>query len=422
MAINYESPPEGMYSTNLNSRIKDIDLLCERIAMSLGYPQINIEAHTIQVHDNIAQACEFFTKFAGYTDEYLIFHSTLYEPNKGLYMPTLFNNTPELSSIITEEQVTYQTTPKSTVQINNVNQDRVVYTYTTSREGSKPTEFLLQYSSGYYHHAEKLIVTAIYNDITDEIDASVAQYATTYTTATPKIQFKVITNGEDIEIVCNAEITGTVTVTISDFEPAPVTELKSYSRSMDELLTAPRKVVDLYSFEEGSTSGINTLFTIEQTLAQQTYFSYAMGKYGFDLVSWYTLKEWMNMRQKLLQTKYQWRFNDREQRLYLTPQPGISGPRRRADFWGAIGAYVEKPISNIISELWVYQYALALTKISVARIRGKYQGTNLFGGGSPNYSELLSEGNAEKEKLESKMMEGTTPGFGDAAPPMFFVG
>ena len=69
----------------------------------------------------------------------------------------------------------------------------------------------------------------------------------------------------------------------------------------------------------------------------------------------------------------------------------------------------------------MYQYALALTKITIARIRGKYQSTNLFGGGTPNYSELLTEGNAEKEKLETQMMEGT-PGFGDAAPPMFFVG
>ena len=167
MAINYEAPPEGMYSTNLNSRIKDIDSLCERIAMSLGYPQINIEAHTIQVHDNIAQACEFFTKFAGYTDEYLIFHSTLYEPNKGLYMPTLFNNTPELSSIVTNQEVTFQTAPKVTVKVNNTNQDRVIYAYTTSHEEAKPVEFLLQYNSGYYHHAEKLLVTALYNDITD---------------------------------------------------------------------------------------------------------------------------------------------------------------------------------------------------------------------------------------------------------------
>ena len=422
MAINYEAPPEGMYSTNLNSRIKDIDSLCERIGMSLGHPQINIEAHTIQVHDNIAQACEFFTKFAGYTDEYLIFHSTLYEPNKGIYMPTLFNNTPELSGLIENEDVEFQKSPQVTTRITNTNRDKVVYSFSASSNEGKPVEFLLQFRSGYYHHAEKLLVTAIYNDIVDEIDASVAQYARNYTSEVPKVSFKVMTDGEEIEIACNAQIEGTVTVTISDFEPTAQTALKSYSRSLDDLLLAPRKVVDLYSFEEGSTSGINTLFTIEQTLAQQTYFSYAMGKYGFDLVSWYTLKEWMNMRQKLLQTKYQWRFNDREQRLYLTPQPGISGPRRRANFWGAIGAYVEKPLCDVLPELWVYQYALALTKISVARIRGKYQGTNLFGGGSPNYTELLSEGNAEKEKLEAKMMEGTTPGFGDAAPPMFFVG
>ena len=46
---------------------------------------------------------------------------------------------------------------------------------------------------------------------------------------------------------------------------------------------------------------------------------------------------------------------------------------------------------------------------------------NLFGGGAPNYSELLSEGNTEKKELETMLYEGT-PGFGDAAPPTFFVG
>jgi hypothetical protein len=82
---------------------------------------------------------------------------------------------------------------------------------------------------------------------------------------------------------------------------------------------------------------------------------------------------------------------------------------------------VERPVSQLVSEPWVYQYALALTKIVIGRIRGKYSGTNLFGGGAPNYSELLSEGNAEKEKLETKLYEGV-PGFGDGQPPLFFVG
>ena len=44
----------------------------------------------------------------------------------------------------------------------------------------------------------------------------------------------------------------------------------------------------------------------------------------------------------------------------------------------------------------------------------------MFGGGSLN-TDVLSEGIAEKDKLEAQLFEGS-PGFGDADPPMFFVG
>ena len=186
----------------------------------------------------------------------------------------------------------------------------------------------------------------------------------------------------------------------------------------DYLTDSYRKVVDVFAFEEGSTSGINTLFTIEQTLAQQTYFSYALGKYGFDLISWYTLKNWLDTRRKLLSQDYYWRFNDRTQRLYLTPEPKLG---TKADFYGVVGAYVEKPVHDLVKEPWVYQYALALTKINIARIRGKYSGTNLFGGGAPNYSELLQEGREDQKELETKLYEGV-PGLGDGQPPVFFIG
>jgi hypothetical protein len=194
---------------------------------------------------------------------------------------------------------------------------------------------------------------------------------------------------------------------------------KPSMKGYDYLTDDYRKVIDIFAFEEGSSSGINTLFTIEQTLAQQTYFSYALGKYGFDLISWFTLKNWLDMRRKLLSQDYYYRFNDRTQTMYLTPEPRSGSAR--AHFYGIVGAYVERPVSDLVSEQWVYQYALALTKIIIGRIRGKYSGTNLFGGGSPNYSELLGEGNAEKDKLETKLYEGV-PGFGDGQPPLFFVG
>lgn len=187
----------------------------------------------------------------------------------------------------------------------------------------------------------------------------------------------------------------------------------------DMMTDSYRRVIDVFAFEEGSSSGINTLFTLEQTLAQQTYFSYALGKYGFDLISWYTLKNWLDTRRKLLSQDYYYRFDDRTQTLRLTPEPNLNN--RRAEFYGIVGAYVERPVHQLVSEPWVYQYALALTKINIARIRGKYSGTNLFGGGAPNYSELLSEGNTEKDKLETKLYEGV-PGFGDGQPPLFFVG
>ena len=420
MTVNFYPLPDAYYSTHLNSRITNIDNLSERIAMGLGYPQLNIEAHQMQVYDNIAQACEMFTKFAGYTEEYLVFHSSLYNMHQGLYMPDLINFTPELSGEITES-ATCKNAPQVTEEIRMLGQDQTLYRFTAATDDTGPVEYLLEFKGEYYHHATKYLITALYNDITDEVDASVAEYGTTYTVQEPKVRFNVRTGGDQVEIVINATIQGVATVTISDYVPqADDTKLTTHKRGIDSLLGTHRKVLDVFCFEEGTTSGINTLFTIEQTLAQQTYFSYAMGNYGFDLVSWYVLKEWLGMREKLLAQKFYFRFNDREQRLFITPEP--IRERNRAEFYAAVGCYLEKPLDHVLKEIWVQQYALALTKITVARIRGKYQGTDLFGGGTPNYSELLSEGLSEKKELEEALYNNTAPGLGDAAPARFFVG
>jgi len=299
------SPAAMFVSTNLNHRITGYNKLAERIAMTLGWPQINIEVHSNQVFDNIAQGCELFTKFAGYTEEFIIFHAEKYEKGLGVPLDKLFSMTPHMSNTFT------------------------------------------------------VPVTSAATDTTGS---------------------GIVSGGYDYD-------------------------LQDY-----------RKVVDVFSFEEGTTAGINTLFTIEQTLAQQTYFSYAMGKYGFDLISWYSLKQWLDTRKKLLSQEHYFTFNDRTQRLIITPDPN-----QQSAFWGAIGAYVERPIRDLIKEIWIYQYALALTKINLGRIRGKYSGTDLFGGGAPN-TDVLEEGKTEKRELEERLYVGGTPGFGDAAPPQFFVG
>ena len=297
------SPVGEYYSTNLNPKIKSANLLAERIAMTLGYPQINIEVHSNQVLDNIAISCEMFSKFAGYTEEFLLFDSRLCDMGRGLQIDKLFSITPQLDD----------------------------------------------------------------------------------------------------------------NISLSAFDMSLIGQKVSYDYDIDD----HRKVIDVFAFEEGSSTGINTLFTLEQTMAQQTYFSYALGKYGFDLVSWHVMKNWLDVRSKLLSQDYYFKFDDRLQRLYMTPDPARRNHAH--SFYGLVGCYVERPVRDLVKEQWVYQYALALTKINLGRIRGKYQGTALFGGGSPNV-DVLQEGITEKTALEEKLYVGGTPGLGDAAPPQFFVG
>ena len=326
-------PVSAFYSTNLQSKIQSYERLGERICRALGAPLINLEIHADQLNEFISIACEMFTKYAGYTQEYLVFDSSLYEKGKGLRLDVLFSLTRDFNF---------------RAKFQNVSDDiKSLYNIGRMVIGEANNPYLFQI--------------------------------------------------------------------IDQNKPNELELLNSYDYLIDDY----RRVMDVIDFEEGSTTGINTLFTIEQTLAQQTYFSYAMGNYGFDLISWYVLKNWLKDREKLLAIKRYYTFDPRTQYLTFYPPPRTPGSGSR--FYGVLACYVERPLKDIIKEQWVYQYALSLCKISVGIVRGKYQGTQLFGGGTINAA-IAEDGKAEKEKLESMLLQQGPAGFGDAAPPMFFVG
>jgi len=348
------TPISAFQSTNLNNKINSFSRLGERISRALGAPLINVEIHQDQLFENIAIACEMFSKYAGYTEEYLVFDSELYEPNKGLKLDSLFSISPQFNRINSTSTTVYVATSTLPAGV-----------FSSSRALSA------EYTTGVFNN--QILTTSAYLSVIN-FNGQLAQYFTP---------------------------TGQQQQTVNSFD---------YD-AMDY-----RKVIDVIEFEEGSTTGINTLFTIEQTLAQQTYFSYAMGNYGFDLISWYVLKNWLEMREKLLATRRSILFDERTQ--YMTMYPA---PKKDTRFYGIVACYVEKPLRDILKEQWVYQYALALSKIAVGNVRGKYTGTQLFGGGQINGTDILSQGEQEKATLEQKLYEGA-PGLGDAEPPRFFVG
>lgn len=264
-------------SSTYTPAITSYDLLAQRIRRQLGEPLINVEAANVQIYENIDLACEFFTKFAGTTEEYLIFRSDLYTHGVGLYVDKLFNISPE------------------------------------------------QFNSS--------------------------------------------------------------------------TENGTLSAAWDYDFNEYRKVVDVFSFEQGSNNGINTLFTIENTIAQQAYFGSLLGGVGYDLVTFHMLKEYLDNRERVLSLKPYLRFDANRQLLKILPEP-----TRQTVYYGLLGANVLKPIKDIVSQLWVYRYAFALVKQSVAHVRGKYGGTNLFGGQIVNFDALMSQGREDQQKLEDELI------------------
>jgi hypothetical protein len=276
-------------STNFNSVITSYDALAQRIRRQMGEPLVNVEIANEQIYDCIAQAMEFFTKYAGYTEEFLIFDSNKYVRGVGMDVATLINQTPEMYK---------STTPNL--------------------------------SAGYDY------------------------------------------------------------------------DLNSY-----------RRVLDCFAFTYGETTGINTLFTLEQAMAQQVYSSYMVGNFGFDLVTWEVLKGFIDTRNKVLAMTPHYRFDPKTQILRIIPEP-----IPEQTYLGIVGCYLERPVKDLINERWIYRYALALSKIVVGNVRGKFGGTNLFGGGQVNYQDFMSQGIAERDALENELKNT----YEDVTGAMFFIG
>ena len=386
-------PLSAFLSTNLNSKVETYDRLGDRIKRSLGYPMVSLEIHTDQLRENIQIAVEYFTKYAGYTREYLIFDSAMYETNKGIRLDLLY--TLANTDLDTNAQKTAGTNPLGPGAEFYGTTPESIFVCTSALLSSVFTSSSAL-SSTFGSGIEKF----------DLFDQSIYSNITSYDAwERPALSLTSFALSGSFKENKRSTIT---------FEGSASNSI-NYQNVYDYDIMDYRKVVDVVDFEEGSTTGINTLFTLEQTLAQQTYFSYAMGNYGFDLVSWYTLKEWIDTREKMLAVRRDIKFDPRTQYLQMYPQPG--GDR----FYGVLGCYLEQPIRSVIMEQWIYEYALALSMIVIGRVRGKFGNVQLLGGGALNY-DMLEKGEARKAELEEKLLTGSSPGLGDADPPMFFVG
>ena len=374
-------PISAFMSTNLSSKIECFQALGARILRMLGHPMINVELHPDQLHDAIAQSTELFSKIAGYTKEYLIFDSRLYEHDKGIRLDHLFTVANTGFSLTQKLAETSKPNPDYNISIREnlyILTSAIPSSYFTS--SSNLSSVIPEAGLP----AMQVMEEATYKQLID-FDPTLSNLF-------------ILSPHKPFTIQCESQ-----------------ENVVKYNNMFDYDIMDYRKIIDVVDFVEGSNGGINTLFSMENTLSQQMFQSYNFSGFGFDLTTWHTVKDWMDTREKLLATKRDFYFDPDTQYLRFYPQPRNDSSR----FVGVLEVYIEKPLKNLIKEKWVLDYATALSKIMWGRILTKVSGVQMLGSGTLNGDGVLQEGVNEKKELEEFLISG---GFGDFDPIMMFCG
>lgn len=379
MSLCEIEPISAFMSTNLNSKIECFQRLGERILRTLGHPMINIEIHPDQLYEAISMALDHFTIFSGYTKEYLIFDSRIYDRNVGIRLDTLFT------------VANSNFTPSEKLRNRKIGPDPDF-----EIEVPKPLYVTLSAIPNSYFASSSSLSSVVPEDGVAAMQIIDQATYDLFMEFDPELSnlFK-ISYQKPFTIQCETQ-----------------EDVKKFNNMFDYDIMDYRKVVDVVRFEEGSTTGVNTLFSVEQTMAQQSFHAYSLGNYGFDILSWHTVKDWIDTREKMFATRRDIHFDPRTQYLRLYPQP------RNTKFYGLLECYVERPIRDLVKEKWVLEYATALAKIMWGRVLTKIDGVTLPGGGTLNGGQVISEGLEEKKELETMLIEG---GYGTMDPPLMSV-
>jgi len=162
-----------------------------------------------------------------------------------------------------------------------------------------------------------------------------------------------------------------------------------------------RKVVDVFTVDDTGTNEGDLLFNFEFAFAQGIFGYDGMGNRfrssGYDLVTYDISRQYIeNINRMFGHSNISFNFNKRSQMLRVNKGSFIPNSSRVAYL---LGLYLERPISEMIGEMWVRDYTTALTKIMIGNILTQFAGADSVSGVTINGTDALSQGLAEKEEL-----------------------
>lgn len=162
-------------------------------------------------------------------------------------------------------------------------------------------------------------------------------------------------------------------------------------------ITLPGNITGIFALDDMSVStygDFNTLFSIPNSMLNSGMLSIPYSDTGLGWINWELFQQNLDMMKRMLGGGFQFEYNPRNKILKLFPDP------TKENLQGSIvfGVNVIRPETMQYGEEWVKKYSLALSKIIVGRVRSKYSGVQLLGGGNLDTS-ILEEGKSERDQL-----------------------
>lgn len=178
----------------------------------------------------------------------------------------------------------------------------------------------------------------------------------------------------------------------------------------------PASTTEVIKMIDSSSSlgNANELFTLENYMMNIGMLDF-IGGAPQGLIGYYASMSSIKDLKKFTTSKFNWRYYRGNDTIRLNPVPDDKDHGRYAllyiykadDYEMEIDEETGELKESLYDEQWIKEYSLALAKITLGRVRSKFSGFNSIGntGIDLDGSDLISEGNQDKEKLEEQVMD-----------------
>ncbi len=177
----------------------------------------------------------------------------------------------------------------------------------------------------------------------------------------------------------------------------------------------PGDVTEVLSYDTRTTGSIHTLFTVENYLYNAGMYDMLLmrgGGSGYTLVSYHIARDFLDTIRRYVFDTYNFTYHRYTNILEIQPPPPSGGTIYWQDTWIdspgyiLVRAYVlEGTEEDLYDNMWIFDYACALSKRTLGRIRSKFANFTAIGqtGLALDGDTLLSEAQTEIEKLEEQL-------------------